>query len=219
MSVRRRFGDEELEAARRATVEAERQSGVEIVAVVVDRCDAYHQALWMAATLGALAAATVATLLHLRWEVWGGPPEVWILLPPLIGAAAGYLAARVADPVRRLLVPGELLERRARRRAAEAFVEEQVFDTVDRTGVLILVALLERRAVVLADRGLAERVGEESWQQVTAELAEGMRRGRPGPALAEAVRRCGRLAAEAGLRRRDDDANELGDRIRFPDDE
>ena len=93
-------------------------------------------------------------------------------------------------------------------------MEERVFATRDRTGVLIFVALFEHRVLVLADEGINERVDDDAWEEISDELALGLRRGTPAPALIHAVERCADLLAEHGISPLDP-ANELSDEPRF----
>ena len=53
----RKLTDEELAAIRDAAAAAETGTAAEVVAVIVDRCDAYADALWKAAALGGLGGA------------------------------------------------------------------------------------------------------------------------------------------------------------------
>jgi putative membrane protein len=171
------------------------------------------RALWSAATLGALSGGLLAALLRWTGEVWGGPVALWIALPPAAGAALGWLAALLVPGLRRALVPAEVLAARVHQRATQAFVAEEVFRTRDRTGILIFVSLFEHRVVVLADRGLDGRVAPREWEEVVAGIVAGMRRGEPGPALAEGIRRCASLAAQAPPR--PDDRDELPGQLRL----
>jgi putative membrane protein len=164
------------------------------VPYAVERSDRYTRALWTAATLGALAGALAAALVRWVGNVWGGPVALWIALPPASGAALGLLAALGLPGLRRLLVPPGVLADRVHQRAAEAFLSEEVFRTRDRTGILIFLSLFERRVVVRADRGLDAVVTAGEWEEIVAGIAAGMRQGRPGPALAEGLRRCASLA-------------------------
>ena len=66
-------------------------------------------------------------------------------------------------------------------RAAEAFVEERVFATEKRTGVLIFVALFEHRVVVLADEGIREQVPSDAWDGIARESRRGSERGTRRP--------------------------------------
>jgi len=216
VSVRRRFTEEELAAVRDAAAAAESGTAGEIVAVIVDRCDAYDDALWKAAALGAPGGAIVASAWHAAVGLWGGWPTAWMAGPALAGAALLAALAALVPAFRRALVGRETIARRVRRRAAAALLDEGVTSTRDRTGVLLLVALFERRVEIIADEGLRGRVAPDQWNAVARDLAAALRRERPGPAVTEAVARCGRILAEAGVAARDD-TNELPDQPRLRD--
>jgi putative membrane protein len=213
VSLDRFFSPADHQAIEAAVREAEARSAGEIVPYAVERSDRYHRALWCAATLGALAASLLAALARWTGEVWGGPVALWIALPPTAGAALGGLVALLVPAIRRALVPSEVLAERVHQRATRAFVEEEVFRTRDRTGILIFVSLFEHRVVVLADRGLDGRVTPGQWEEIVLGIAAGMRRGEPGPALAEGIRRCASLAAQAPPR--PDDRDELPGQLRL----
>ena len=115
------------------------------------------------------------------------------------------------------MVSGEILEIRVRRRAAVAFLDEELFRTRDRTGILLFLSLFEHRVVVLADEGINAQVEADEWSELTSKLAAGIRQGRAASALVEAIGRCGQLLAERGVKIRPDDENELGDDLRFHD--
>ena len=217
MAVRDRFTDLELEAIRTATQEAERETGGELVCVIVNRCDTYQTPVWQAAALGALGGAVAAGAWYGSGSVWTLTPLSWILLPPIIGAALGMSAVWFLPPLRRWLIPPLVLERRADRRAASAFLHEEIYNTRDRTGVLIFVALFEHQVRILTDRGVDQRVPEEDWQQIVAQLTAGLRSGRQGEAIVDAIKACGILLVEHGVARGEDDQNELGDEPRLLD--
>ena len=114
-------------------------------------------------------------------------------------------------------MPADVLTRRVRRRAAVAFLDEEVFNTEDRTGILIFLSLFERRVVVLGDAGINSKVGEEEWAAITDAIAAGIHAGRPGEALVEGIGACGRLLARRGVEIQPDDRNELRDDLRRRD--
>jgi putative membrane protein len=116
-----------------------------------------------------------------------------------------------------LLIPAELAEVRVRRRAALAFLDEEVFRTRERTGILLFLSLFERRVVVLGDQGINRRVDPAEWQDLSDRLARGAQCGRPASALVTAIRQCGELLARRGVERREDDADELQDGLRMQD--
>jgi uncharacterized membrane protein len=68
--------------------------------------------------------------------------------------------------------------------------------------------------VLLADSGIHEKVEEGKWEEITRRLAGEIRRGRPGPAMVEAIRACGELLERHKVEIQTDDRNELSDELR-----
>ena len=141
---------------------------------------------------------------------------------PAISAAslalgqAGVLAvvaALLSVPVLRMrLVPAAVQDSRAQARATEQFLAHNLHGTRTRTGVLVFVSLAERHVSVLADTAIDACVPDDFWEEIVAGLTAGIRAGRLGPALAEAVEACGAALAEH-FPRRADDRNELPDKV------
>lgn len=214
-TARQLFSPADLEAIREATAAAEGRTSGEIVPVVVDVCDDYDDVAWKAAALGALAAALAAAAIHHLSGWWPGAFWLWLAGPPAAGAAVGYLLIQWCPGLRRALIPAETLELRVQRRARQAFLEEEVFKTVERTGILIFLALFERKVVVLGDEGINRAVRPEAWRHIVDELVAGITSGRTGAALITAIEACGDLLAEHGVEIRPDDEDELPDGLRM----
>lgn len=210
----RLFGEADREAIRAAVAAAETGTSAEVVPYVVDRCDDYPGAEWLAALWGALLASLVSGALHTLGGFWGGPGIVWITLPVVVAAALGYVAAHSFPALRRRLLWSDLVERRVRDRAAAAFLEEEVFATRDRTGVLIFVALFEHRSVVLADEGIDAVVEQSEWEGIVVDMGAQLRGGRPTAALLGAIEACGRLLHDRQVVPRPDDTDELRNDLR-----
>src|SRR5262245_7681 len=210
------FAAEDHAAIQAAVRDVETQSPGEIVPYAVDRSDSYREAAWITATLGALLAGLI-TAVAIGARVFGeglGEAIFWIAGPPTVGAAVGYLLGAVWPALRVRLVHADVVEHRVRQRAFAAFVEQEVFSTRARSGILLFLSLLERRVVVLTDAGINARVPQDEWDAIVAGIVTGMRQGRPGPALATAIRYCGTLLAAQGFTRRSDDTDELTDELR-----
>ena len=90
------------------------------------------------------------------WLPWN-PDAVW--LAAVVAAGLGFLAASW-PPLRRALAGREAMARAVRRAAEAAFTREGVFETRDRTGILIFLSLLEHQVVVLPDTGIAAKAPE-----------------------------------------------------------
>ena len=201
------------DAARRAE---ERTSG-EIVPYLVAACDDYDDACWKAGALGAMLLALVAGIVHQFGGFWAGWGVAWVSLPTLVGAAAGYVTARRIATVRRWLVPTEVLELRVRRRAMTAFVEEEVFSTRDRTGILLFVALFEHRVVVLGDEGISRAVDPGEWTSIVETLIGEIRARRFVDGMIAAIGACGELLVRHRVDIRPDDVDELSNEPRIRD--
>jgi putative membrane protein len=175
-----------------AVLEAERDTAGEIVVVVARACDEYGSAGWRLGV--SLAALVFAGLL-----AFAPPLAGWIYLAAQAAALAVAHAVARIDAVRRLLLSQPLVLARVAERARHAFAENGLANTRRRTGILLFVALLERRVVVLADEGIDRALDpNESWQQVVDLAVDGLRRGSAADAvngLEAAVRRCGEILA------------------------
>lgn len=207
------FSNTDREAIRVATAAAERKTAGELVVYVTERCDPHPEVAWKGSLVGGAVGALFAAIAVWRFGGWGAPDYLWILIGFQLGLVAGWVASRF-DAVARKLIGEEALDSRVDGRAAEAFLEEQVFATRERTGVLIFVALFEHRVLVLADEGIDERVADEAWDSISGELAAGIRSGMPAQALIQAVERCADLLEAHGVHPADDE-NEISNEPRF----
>ena len=73
-------------------------------------------------------------------------------------------------------------------------------------------AKLHGGAVILADKGISEKLDAEVWQEVVALMIAGVKRGDLAGAMCAAIERCGSLlATEFPLA--EDDVNELHDHL------
>ncbi len=211
------FTPADLQAIRSAVEEAERRTSGEIVPYAVPASDAYLNALWKGAALGAVTGPLAALAVYYAAGLWGTHLNLWISLPAAAGAAAGFLLAAYVTPVKRWLAGDEMLDLRTGQRASMAFLEQEVFRTRDRTGILLFLSLFEHRVVVLGDAGINKQVEQSQWEGIVAGAVAGIRAGRPGAALAEAIRQCGELLERHGVALQPEDFNELPDELRRGD--
>lgn len=66
----------------------------------------------------------------------------------------------------------------SRARAVELFATQGVWDTSERTGVLVYVLLADHKVEIVADRGISARVTQPEWQAICASMQEAFRAGR-----------------------------------------
>lgn len=198
---------------------AENRTAGEIVPYVVPRSDSYEIAVWRGASAVALVAITVALLIIQFYEGWG---LAWVFTPwgvallALIGGVVGALSAAYVPPIQRALAGSDLLDLTVHRAAMQAFLEEEVFSTRDRTGILLFVSLQEHRIEVLGDTGINAKVSDDEWIDVVTRIRRGIKNRNLTEGLVDAIHMCGKLLQRKGVDIREDDENELSDSIRTP---
>jgi putative membrane protein len=207
-----------------AVTEAERRSDGEIVTVVADRSDSYHDVGLHYAVLAMLLVPVVWGLLPQSSVDWGlGQLFGWnleinrrtLMTLLFVKLAAAFLIVRYAlawMPLRMALTPGATKSRRVRRRAMHYFRLGAEHRTVGRTGVLLYLSLAEHRAEIVADAAIHSKVAPEIWGQAMAALIAELKAGRPGEGMAKAVRMIGDVLAEH-VPKSSADRDELPDRL------
>jgi putative membrane protein len=199
-------GAEQIEAA---VAEAESHTCGEIVPVLVRRSSTIGHVPVLALCL-LLVLILLPDLPGLQAELGGSLP-VWLIADFLVAAAAAMGVSRLGA-VQRLLTPSLDRIRQVDLRAQVEFYELGLEKTEARTGVLLLVSLMEHRAVVLADRGIAEKLDREIWLEVVQLMVDGVKRRDLASGMSRAVERCGELLAPH-FPIAADDANELRDHL------
>ncbi len=213
------FTDDELERIRNAVAQAETRTAGEIVPYVVRQSDDYAAATWRAASLGALAVGTAALAVAWAYDGWGWGwlYSSWALALAMTGGGVLGALATLLDAVRRRFAGAASMETHVHRRAALAFVEEEVFDTRDRTGILLFVSLFERRIEVVGDAGINAKVEKQEWVDVVGRIRAGIRSKSLADGMVSGVDLCGDLLHRRGVEIRPDDTDELPDDVRVRD--
>jgi putative membrane protein len=208
------FSETDLQRIKAAVQEAEKSTSGEIVPFLVDRSDDYEEAEWRGgALLGALMLLTF-TVEHIVSNSWLPLDFAVVLLAAFMAFLVGVFLTRYVPAVKRVLAGRALRTHRVGLRASRAFLDEQVFNTRDRTGILLLLSVLEHEVLVLGDQGINARVQQSEWQDVVETLTRAIRAGRPADGFVEAIGKCGLLLQRSGVTRRKDDTDELPDNLR-----
>ncbi len=206
MKVKKIFTPEKEKRVVEAIGRAEKKTSGEIVPIVVDQADHYLHV--------DLIGALIGQLLSLVAAVWLLPACDYLPLiaSQVAGLVVGFLAFRYVGALKRAILSPKVAEEEVFERALRAFRELGVSGTAERTGVLILVALLERRVQVLADTGINARVKPGTWNEVVDLVLTGIRDGDLCRGLCDAIDRCGDILAEH-FPVQPDDVNELADEL------
>jgi putative membrane protein len=220
----RRPTEAERQAVSDAVKAAEAGTSGEIVTVVADRSDSYHDAGLHHAVLAIFAALAAFAawpdfylrVLALASGGWVHEPSLMRVLTVLwVVLAMLFLAVRYGlnyMPLRLWLTPKATRRRRVRRRALELFKVGTEARTTGRTGILIYLSLGEHMAEIVADRAIYTLVPDTEWGDAMAALIKDVRDGRIADGMIAAVGQVGAILA-SHLPRGDGDVDELPDRL------
>ncbi|KAI95235.1 hypothetical protein T281_06510 [Rhodomicrobium udaipurense JA643] len=173
----------EKTAIEHAIAEEEARTSGEIVVVIARASSDYYYVPYMWAALVALVVPW--PLIHWTWM----PVQMIYIIQ--LGVFAALALLLHYPPLRYALVPGSVRRKRVHQRAAQQFVAQDIHTTAGHTGVLLFVSQAERRAEILVDAGIHEKVPDAEWKKIVDRLTDRIGRGEPAAGLEEAVHKIG----------------------------
>lgn len=200
------FTQEEQQKIEAAVKKAEEKTSGEIVPMVVNSSYEYPRAELIGGGTLALAVGLIVS-----WAVGG--ESIWWFLPVfIVGFFVFQLLIRNLPDLKRKLIHPEEFDIEVREKALVSFVEQGLHETRDKTGILILISLFERRVQVLADSGINAKVPEHTWDEIVTIITHGLKGGTSCDAICQAVELCGERLQEH-FPRKADDTDELSNLI------
>lgn len=205
---------DERERIRSAVHLAEQHTTAEIVPMIVGRSGLYRDAQHRAGLILAVSILTILLTTELLWLPWGWHAlnAAWLLLGTTLAYVLGTWIGTLAPSIR-LLTPPDRMRHKVRLRAERAFAQHAVAQTRERTGVLIMVSLLEHQIYVLPDQPLFQRVPVERWLQVVHAAVGRLKTGDMVGGLCQSIETCGALLAEVYPSRPEDNPDELSNEL------
>lgn len=215
MSLQSRFSSEELARIKAAVFEGESKISGEIVPVFVESSGSYTIANYRGGLIAAVSAFLTIIFLDRYVPQYAIYDPLIILIVFLVAGILGGFASHFILPLKRMLVDQQQLDSSTRVRAERAFLEQEVFNTKERTGILIFVSFFEREVIVMADKGISKVVEQKEWDALVRLIIDGIRKDKLVEGLEAAIKRSGEILFEKGFLRAEDDINELGDDLRI----
>lgn len=205
MRAEKFFTDAEKERIRQAVAAAESKTAGEIVPMIVTAAARYTEI----ELLGLVTGLCAGMVVEWQWsDPWG---SIYFQLWPAVGAMIGFLLGRL--PIaKRILASRRRISEAVHSLGLASFTEQGLHYTKDHTGILILVALLEHRVEVLADRGINAKVSQDTWDEVVRIITAGIKSGQACDGFCSAIARCGEILA-THFPRQADDKDELSNRL------
>ena len=183
---------------------AEANTAGEIYVVIAKEADDFRfvPLLW-----AGLIALLMPWPLHLLtyWPTW-----LILLLQAIVFVTVALVGSHPF--IRHHIVPGPIAASTARRSAEALFMAHGVHLTQSRTGLLIYVALADRRVEIVTDVGISSKVSQHTWDKLAQDVAEAARKNSLIEGLIGAVARAGILLSQH-CPQGSVNPNELSDRV------
>lgn len=203
------ISQEELNQIKNAVIAAEKKTSGEIVPIIVRR----------SSTIGHVPLVIIClfSALYFAFDIpywqreYVGDHWLWYIVDALIIFGVTLIFSRIQWVQRNLVSQGDR-EEQVQMRAELEFYESNIKNTKSSTGILLFVSLLERRAVVLADSAINEKVKKETWTEVCETLVAGLRAGSMAKGFCGAIDKSQAILS-SHFPIQPDDTNELSDSL------
>jgi putative membrane protein len=215
MSLQKRFSNEDLDRIKAAVNKAESKISGEIVPVFVEKSGFYSVANYRAAVVAGSMVFLLVILFDRYIPTLAIYDPLLIFLLVVMFGLIGALISNYIDLVKRFFIPQQHLDHATRQRAETAFLQEEVFNTRHRTGIMIFISFFEREVMVIADRGISKVVEQKEWDKMVQGIIQNIRMGKVVDGIEVAILRCGEILLEKGFLKTADDVNELKDDLRI----
>src|SRR6188768_3243417 len=203
MNLKQKFTDHDLQRIKAAVKDAEDKISGEIVPVIVERSGFYSLANYRASLIGASLAFLIMIITD-RYIITDAAltlyyDPLFLFVIVVLGGIVGAILPNFFGFIKRSLVSQQNLDHATRQRAENAFLEEEVFNTRHRTGIMIFISFFEQEVIVMADRGISKVVEQKEWDNMVTELITNIRNGKVIEGIEGGIHRCGEILLEKGF--------------------
>ena len=215
MAIQNRFSEADQNRIKEAVKLAEDKISGEIVPVFVEQSGAYSIATYRGALVGAVVAFFSVIIFDRLVPSLAVYDPLYIFVIVVFGSLLFAVLPQFIVPFKRLLIGQKHFNIATRNKAENAFLEEEVFNTRHRTGIMIFISFFEHEVIVLADRGISKVVDQKEWDDIVKLLTDSIAKGLLVDGIVAAIKRCGEILHEKGFDKTPDDVNELRDELRI----
>jgi len=213
MKASKYLSEEQLSKIERAVRLAESDISGEIVPVFVKKCSEYDLVKYRVGVIAALLTFIVLIICDRLVSPLSIIDPLWYFA---VVVSSGLIVVVLAyiPPIGRLMAGKALLNNTATRKADSIFLQEEIFGTRHRRGVMIFIAFFERCVIIRADKGINAVVPVQVWDRLESQLVNEINHGQLFEGIMSAIAECGKLMEEHGFRISADDTDELPNALR-----
>ena len=199
----------DLDKIEQTVAQAEKTTSGEIVPIIVRRSSTVGHVPLILFVIGLLLYYVLGIS---EWHIEYLENGWWILIlwVILLFPLTRLLASIPA--VQYMMVNRLDRQSQANMRAETEFYEAGLNKTDGSTGILLFISLMEHHAVVLADKGISQKLPQESWTEVVNLMLQGAKSKDLGGGLCQAIEKCGSILSEY-FPIEPDDQNELPNKL------
>ncbi|HEY6084430.1 MAG TPA: TPM domain-containing protein [Nitrospira sp.] len=192
----------------------EQHTRAEIVPMVVSKSGLYRDAQHHAGLILAFLTLTCLLTLDVTWLPWSwhAANAAWLVLATVAAYASGVWMGTFPTVIR-FVTSTERMKQKVRLRAERAFAQHEIARTAERTGVLLMLSMLERQVLILPDREIARLVPSDRWNEVVQAIVERLKSGDIAGSLCAGIDRCQTILAQACPPASGGNPNEISDRL------
>jgi len=208
------FSEDETQALNTRIRQLERQTGIELVAAIVDKCDHYPEIPWKAFAMGAAIGA-----LSVFFTLVMAPPGTasdLALMHILVTLAAGTIMALLTvvwPGWARLFLDKTRAEGEMRQYAQSLVLEHDIVALPNRTGMVLLIGLFEHQVILLPDIGFGDRLPPEKTQAVVDAMTASLKKGDFRGALSQGLNALEECLRAAGFTPAGDDRDRIAEAL------
>ena len=184
---------DEQDRVTQAVKDAELQTSGEIVPMIVSYSYEYPKAILIAALLYSLPLSYVlAHLLSMYlWLDFFHIHFFFLLFIPRFILC--YWIVSNNRFLSRMFISSEEMAIEVEEEATKSFFMERLYETKENNGILLFISVFEKRAWILADRGINERIEQSEWQNIVDTLTAEIRKDNRGDGICRAIERIGAI--------------------------
>ncbi|WP_024335483.1 TPM domain-containing protein [Desulfotignum balticum] len=202
------LSDQDREKIIQTVREVELETAGEIVPMVVSRSYSYPMADVIGGMAFALPVSLILSYFIGSW-LWIGNQNMWLFLGILtICFITFHQTCKHLPWLKRMFISQREIEEEVKEAAMVSFLREGLYQTRDRTGILIFISVFERRVWILGDQGINTKVSKDQWDKIIRMITDGIKQKNQAAAICQAVKEAGQLL-KTHFPIRSDDQNEL----------
>ncbi len=215
MNITKNFSDEDLGKIKQKIQEAESKISGEIVPVFADKCGNYNISLYRGGIIASLTAFLFLILADRFIPALALYDPIWYFLLVISSGMLAILLIWSIAPLKRIFIGKKLLHESAQGQANIYFLQEEVFNTENRTGIMIFISFFERQVIIKADKGISNVVHQSVWDELIVSIVKSIKDNKMTEGILSTIDKCAEILLDKGFQIEPDDKNELSNELRI----